>query len=125
MYKNYNLFLKDVTNVKQWPYLMKGLWNFTLFHQDENRTLSDLLNNYTFNMDTDQMDGGGEEEEEDDHYLEESWTEVITVHEGMTNREKIQQETIWELLITERNYLRKIRVIIVVSALFWSVNYSS
>ena len=76
-------------------------------------------------MDTDQMDGGGCDEEEDDHYLEESWTEVITVHEGMTNREKIQQETIWELLITERNYLRKIRVIIVVSVLFWSVNYSA
>ena len=88
------------------------------FQEENHRTLSDLLNDYSFNMDTiDQTDGGeggGENDEMTDHYLEESWTEVITAHEGMTSKEKIQQETIWELLITERNYMRKIRVIIVV-----------
>lgn len=72
--------------------------------------MSGLLSEYSFNAEN-EVDGFESDLEE----LEESWTDVITEYEGMSNRDKIQQETIWELLITERNYLRKIRVIIVVS----------
>ena len=76
--------------------------------------MSELLSDYSFSMD--EVDGSGSDSNHDvnDTYLEESWTDVITVSEGMSSKDKIQQETIWELLITERNYLSKIRVIVVV-----------
>ena len=71
--------------------------------------MSDILSHYSHHGF--ESDGESDRESLQDAFLEDSWTDVINEVEGMTRREKIQQEAIWELLITERNYLRKLRVI--------------
>ena len=46
------------------------------------------------------------------YYLEESWNQAITEHAYMTRKTKMQQQAIWEFLTTERNYIRKLRIIV-------------
>lgn len=75
--------------------------------------ITDVLNSYTFTLFDRETFDGNEDSVMDDDCLEESWTDVITEFPEMTIKDKLQQETIWELLTTEKNYLRKIRVILV------------
>jgi len=81
--------------------------------KDVSRNLSDILLYYGthgFEMDTDNHDGVILEPM--NGVLEDSWTDVIHEDEDMTRKHKIQQEALWELLVTERNYIRKLKVII-------------
>ena len=54
----------------------------------------------------------------DDALLEDSWTDVIVEKDEMPRKLKIQQEVLWELLVTERNYLRRLKVITGVRLIF-------
>ncbi|XP_057304521.1 uncharacterized protein LOC130641651 isoform X3 [Hydractinia symbiolongicarpus] len=78
------------------------------------KSLTDVLTHYGLNGFDLDIDIGENVPAETtaDIILEDSWTDVITETETMSRQQKIQQEAIWELLITERNYLRKVRVII-------------
>ena len=75
--------------------------------------MSDILAHYYthgFDLETDNNDGviiGTL----DDLLLEESWTDVIVENDEMPHKLKIQQEILWELLLTERNYLRRLKAI--------------
>ena len=81
------------------------------------KSLPDLLQQFsTFGFDgmlPEHVDGNSSGDEEDD--LEKRWTDVIEEKENMTRQQRIQQEAVWELLSTEHNYVRKIRVILEVS----------
>ena len=54
--------------------------------------------------------------------LEESWTDVIIEKETMSRKQKIQQEVLWELLVTERNYIRRLKVITAVRLITFYIN---
>ncbi|XP_065679515.1 pleckstrin homology domain-containing family G member 5-like isoform X2 [Hydra vulgaris] len=62
----------------------------------------------------DNLDNGDNNDSEFDNevFLEDSWTDVITEVSELSQECRIQQEAIWELLMTEKNYIRKIRLII-------------
>lgn len=44
------------------------------------------------------------------YYIEGNWTEIIP-DDYFTDRMKVQQSCIWELLNTERNYIVKMRLV--------------
>jgi pleckstrin homology domain-containing family G member 5 len=52
-------------------------------------------------------------------HLERHWTDIVAGHERLNKRQRDQQEAVWELLSTEIEYIRKLRVIIDVS--FFSI----
>ncbi|XP_047138052.1 uncharacterized protein LOC100206085 isoform X3 [Hydra vulgaris] len=84
-----------------------GLFNSL---KDMSRNISDMLAQHTI----DNFDNGDNNDSEFDNevFLEDSWTDVITEVSELSPECRIQQEAIWELLMTEKNYIRKIRVII-------------
>ncbi|ESN93328.1 hypothetical protein HELRODRAFT_181074 [Helobdella robusta] len=45
-------------------------------------------------------------------YMESHWTDIVVGHEKFNKRERDQQEVIWEMLTTEVEYIRKLKVII-------------
>ena len=51
--------------------------------------------------------------------LEDQWTDVINDNSQvyMSNQAKLQQRAIWEFLVTEKNYIKKLRIIVEVSYL--------
>lgn len=82
--------------------------------------MSDILAHYYthgFDLETDNNDGVIIETL-DCVLLEESWTDVIIENDEMPRKLKIQQEVLWELLVTERNYLRRLKVITEVRLIF-------
>lgn len=82
--------------------------------------MSDILAHYYthgFDLETDNNDGVIIETL-DCVLLEESWTDVIIENDEMPRKLKIQQEVLWELLVTERNYLRRLKVITGVRLIF-------
>ena len=48
-------------------------------------------------------------------HLERHWSDIVSGHNQLTKRQRDQQEAVWELLSTEIEYIRKLRVIIDVS----------
>jgi len=50
-------------------------------------------------------------------HIERHWSDIVANHEVLTKRQREQQEAIWELLTTELEYIRKLRVIIDVCVL--------
>ena len=74
------------------------------------RNISEMLAQHT--MDDFENGDNNDSEFDNEIMLEDSWTDVITEVPELSQECKIQQEAIWELLMTERNYIRKIRVII-------------
>lgn len=54
-------------------------------------------------------------EEVDEFFLETSWKDVITETENITDRQRVQQEAIWELLSTEITFIKDIKIVIDVS----------
>ena len=82
--------------------------------------MSDILAHYYthgFDLETDNNEGVILETL-DDALLEDSWTDVIVEKDEMPRKLKIQQEVLWELLVTERNYLRRLKVITGVRLIF-------
>ena len=45
-------------------------------------------------------------------HLERHWTDIVAGHDRLSKRQRDQQEAVWELLSTEIEYIRKLRVII-------------
>ena len=67
-------------------------------------------------LDCDETDGEkADEDKKDDFFLENSWKEVITDNETIPDKQRVQQEAIWELFATEISYIRDIKIIIDVS----------
>ena len=56
-----------------------------------------------------------DEDKKNDFYLENSWKEIITDNETIPDKQRVQQEAIWELFATEISYIRDIKIIIDVS----------
>ncbi|XP_065656023.1 pleckstrin homology domain-containing family G member 5 isoform X5 [Hydra vulgaris] len=85
--------------------------------KDFSNSLKDVIHNIS-NMlaqqAKDNLDNGDNNDLEFDNevFLEDSWTDVITEVSKLSQECRIQQEAIWELLMTEKNYIRKIRLII-------------
>ena len=67
-------------------------------------------------LDCDETDGEKiDEDKKNDFYLENSWKEIITDNETIPDKQRVQQEAIWELFATEISYIRDIKIIIDVS----------
>lgn len=60
----------------------------------------------------DRTDGLKEIDENDEYMLENSWKDVIDEELCPTNRQKVQQEAIWELFTTEVRYIKDLEVVI-------------
>ena len=50
--------------------------------------------------------------------LENHWSELVSGDIELNPHEKSQQEAVWELLLTEVEYIEKLKVILDVSGLF-------
>ena len=67
-------------------------------------------------LDCDETDAEkADEDKKDDFFLENSWKEIITNNETIPDKQRVQQEAIWELFATEISYIRDIKIIIDVS----------
>ncbi|XP_065679517.1 pleckstrin homology domain-containing family G member 5 isoform X2 [Hydra vulgaris] len=85
--------------------------------KDFSNSLKDVIHNISdmlAQQAKDNLDNGDNNDSEFDNevFLEDSWTDVITEVSELSQECRIQQEAIWELLMTEKNYIRKIRLII-------------
>lgn len=47
-----------------------------------------------------------------DYFLEESWEDVMSNNKSMTQNMRLQQQALWEFLTTERNYIKKLRIVV-------------
>jgi len=82
---------------------------------DARKRFSDLLLHYeTHGFDgLDKTDSATPQlETEDEFYLESSWKDIITETEDIVDKQRVQQEAIWELFSSEINYLRDLKIII-------------
>ena len=67
------------------------------------------------------MDSGDTQERFDqDFYLEPSWKDLVDGADEMERHDRVQQESIWELISTEKTYIADIRV--VTEVLWWCKN---
>lgn len=84
---------------------------------ETNKRFSSLLKDYETNGFEDEIfdatDGDSPKiEEVDEFFLETSWKDVITETENITDRQRVQQEAIWELLSTEITFIKDIKIVI-------------
>jgi len=82
--------------------------------------LSELLTSYTLHglpKMPDCLTRGRPHYDQSAFTLERHWTDIVANHDRLNKRQRDQQEAVWELLSTEIEYLRKLRVIIDVSLL--------
>jgi len=89
--------------------------------QDKQEQLSELLTHYTLHglpKMPDCLTRGRPHYDQSAFTLERHWTDIVANHDRLNKRQRDQQEAVWELLSTEVEYLRKLRVIIDVSALY-------
>jgi len=80
--------------------------------------LSELLTSYTLHglpKMPDCLTRGRPHYDQSAFTLERHWTDIVANHDRLNKRQRDQQEAVWELLSTEVEYLRKLRVIIDVS----------
>ena len=86
--------------------------------QDKQDQLSELLSSYTLHglpKMPDSLTRGRPHYDQSAFTLERHWTDIVANHDRLNKRQRDQQEAVWELLSTEVEYLRKLRVIIDVS----------
>lgn len=57
----------------------------------------------------------GEDTFEKDSFLEPSWRDIVSGHEEMESKERVQQDSIWEILTTEKTYIQDLKVVTTVS----------
>ena len=86
--------------------------------QDKHEQLSELLTSYSLHglpKMPDSLTRGRPHYDQSAFTLERHWTDIVANHDRLNKRQRDQQEAVWELLSTEVEYLRKLRVIIDVS----------
>jgi len=86
--------------------------------QDKQEQLSELLTSYSLHglpKMPDSLTRGRPHYDQSAFTLERHWTDIVANHDRLNKRQRDQQEAVWELLSTEVEYLRKLRVIIDVS----------
>ena len=88
--------------------------------QDQTNQLIDLLNQYTSNSLPSlpsHISRGRPFFDPSTLALEDHWTDIVSNHSSLSKAQREQQEAIWELLSTEVEYIKKLKVIIDVSYL--------
>lgn len=86
--------------------------------QDKHEQLNDILTQYSLHglpKMPDILTRGRPHYDPSAFHLERHWTDIVANHESLNKRQRDQQEAVWELLSTEVEYLRKLRVVIDVS----------
>jgi len=95
---------------------------------DKHEQLSELLTSYTLHglpKMPDSLTRGRPHYDQSAFTLERHWTDIVANHDRLNKRQRDQQEAVWELLSTEVEYLRKLRVIIDVSIQSQSLRHLS
>lgn len=94
---------------------LQSLFNPFTKTQDKMDQLTELLNTYSAHglpPLPDWITRGRLHYDSNTLYLERHWSDIVAFHEKMNKRQRDQQEALWELLTTEVEYIRKIKVII-------------
>lgn len=46
------------------------------------------------------------------YFLEDKWTDILDETAVTSRKKRLQQQALWEFFVTERNYIKKLRVIV-------------
>lgn len=46
------------------------------------------------------------------YFLEDKWTDILDETAVKSRKKRLQQQALWEFFVTERNYIKKLRVIV-------------